>query len=251
MRAYVSRWFLQRDAFERQVGGTSAEIEALLANRAAPGVIYSEGPSGEWWSALAAYSGRASGSPDPGGTHWYAPAAVWWLRKGRLHLKGGASPAEAAARNRNAFARSFVRALSTEPLAPLNYPRCFDREKVLDADALSTADEEWGAWISGAYGVCLRVFTAESCVQKEALARRINLHFEAVDDSGRLSPETLLDYAERLSGWVLPFSPMERPSGTPGRAIDRTLATLGLGAEEPFGHRPPGKSVNDLRDNKS
>ena len=251
MRAYVSRWFLQRDAFERQVGGSPAEIEALLANGAAPGVIYSEGPSGDWWSALAAYSGRASGLPEAGGTHWYAPAAVWWLRKGRLHLNSGASPAEAAARNRHAFARSFVRALSTEPLASLNYPRCFDQEKVLEAAARSTADEEWGAWISGAYGVCLRVFTAESCVQKEALARRISLHFEAVDDNERLSPETLLDYAERLSGWVLPFSPMERPSGTPGRAIDRTLATLALGVEEPFGHLPMRKSANDVVDNKS
>lgn len=236
MRAYVSRWFLQREAFERQVGGSSAEIEALLTNGAAPGVIYSEPPSGEWWSALAAYSGRAPISPEPGGTHWYAPAAVWWLRKGRLHLDGGASPTEAAARNRDAFAHEFVRALTKEPLARLNYPHCFDQEKLLEADARSTADEEWAAWISGAYGVCLRVFTAESCVQKEALARRINLHFEAQADDQRLSPETLLDYAERLSGWVLPFSPMERSSGTPGRAIDRTLATLDLGVEEPFGH---------------
>ncbi len=80
---------------------------------------------------------------------------------------------------------------------------------------------------------CLRRFSGESCVGKEALRARIRLHMDDVPGY-RLDDNALFDLVERLESLVLPFAPWQRESGTPGRAIDAPLAMLGLGVELPY-----------------
>lgn len=231
---YVRRWFVPFEELVRRSGGTAAQANALIAAGAAPGIIYSVSPSGGWWSALGAFSGKAPPNPPVGGEHWYAPAALYWLRRGRLLLGEGMSVHEAAATNRAAFCDQFLAALAEEPLARANFPTAFEGDSVDEAGARSAAEAEWAAWISGAYAVCLRSFTGQSCIAKESLARHIRTTWPVDVEPVQAPGIDALDAMERLSVWLMPFAPFERLSGTPGIAIDRMLAVLDLGEDDPF-----------------
>ena len=88
----------------------------------------------------------------------------------------------------------------------------------------------WASWIQGGYGVCLRVFTAESCVAKESLGAWLKAALAEAD----YDAAALLADAETLAGLVLPFAPWQRASGTPGRTIDRLLRERRLGDDRPY-----------------
>jgi hypothetical protein len=236
---YVERWFVTKEALANQCGLSEQALDELLNAKAAPGVVYSRNVSGEWWSALAGYTGKSPSAPAAGGEDRYAPAAVYWLRRAVLIMRDGSSAEEAAAQNRKDFAAQFVDALESEPLAPTNYPDAFENGVVKIAMATSIANQEWDAWTSGAYAVCLRSFTGQSCVAKESLARFLRVNAQA----GGMShpPIEVLDQIERLSIWLMPFAPFEREQGTPGLAIDMNLEHLKLGRENPYGFAQPEK----------
>ena len=230
---YVRRWFVSFETLVRRSGGTAREIEALIAVGAAPGPIYARCPDGRWWSTLDAFRGRGSAERPPGSECWYTPAALYWLRRALLAVRAGASPGEAAERNRDAFIAQFIEALKAEPLASANYPEAFDGG-TLDADAARRIGvAEWDDWRTGAYAVCLRSFTGTASVAKESLAKKIKAELAA--PARTMSDFELLDLVERLNLVLLPFAPFERPTCTAGLTLDRVLELLKLGVEEPYG----------------
>ena len=223
-RRYVERWFWTLEALAGSVGSTPDEVATLIVAGCAPGPIYVHQADGTWWSALGATP------PPPPGEAWYAPGAAWGLRRAILARRGGATPNEAAAANRARFVRDFVVEIGRVEDAARAFPRCFADGRI-DADAAAVvAAEEWASWIAGGYGVCLRVFTAATCIAKESLGAAM----KAALAEGDGDPADLLDQAEALAGLVLPFAPWQRPVGTPGRTIDRVLDEQGLGRERPY-----------------
>jgi len=235
MEAYVRRWFVPFETLVRRSGGSAEQVEALIAAGAAPGAIYAGRPGGGWWSTLAAFKGEDSVEPPAGSEGWYTPAALYWLRRALLVLREGASPAEAAERNRDAFVDQFVAALKAEPLASANYPEAFDGAELDIDSARRMGVTEWGYWRTGAYAICLRSFTGAASVAKESVAKKIKEELAARERT--ISDFELLDLVERLASLMLPFAPSERPSCTPGVTVDRVIELLKLGHEEPYG--PP------------
>lgn len=228
---YVVRHFIGYDALVERTGASENIVADLLTRGAAPGVIYVKTENRSWWSALGAYIGRNDPAP-PDGECWYNPASVWHLRRALLHIAAGMSPSEAAESGRTRFIREFVDLLPAIEGAALAYPSCFNGAAIDSVESEAMALKEWDAWIRGAYGVCLRRFSAHSCIEKEALRALIVASLN--DSAARLDDERVFDYVERLEALVMPFAPWERPGGTPGTAIDAPLAKLGLGKEDPY-----------------
>lgn len=222
-RRYVERWFWTLDDLAEAVGVVPARVEHLIAARCAPGPIYARGAEG-WWSAL------GSDGAAPAGEHWYSPGAAWGLRQAELATSGGRSPAEAAAMLRDRFVDRFVVALRHQRYARLAFPACFSGDAIDPDAARDAAQDEWASWIQGGYGVCLRVFTAETCVAKESLGAWLKAAIAEPDYDGA----ALLADAEALAGLLLPFAPWQRATGTPGRTIDRLLREQRLGDDRPY-----------------
>jgi len=222
-RRYVERWFWTLDDLAEAVGVAPARVEELIAARCAPGPIYAWGTGG-WWSALG-----AEGDP-PAGEHWYSPGAAWGLRQAEVATRGGTSPVDVSAMLREHFADRFVVALGQQRYARLAFAACFSGD-VIDPDAArDAAKDEWASWIQGGYGVCLRVFTAETCVAKESLGAWLKAAIAKPD----YDATGLLADAETLAGLLLPFAPWQRATGTPGRTIDRLLREQRLGDDRPY-----------------
>jgi hypothetical protein len=218
-RRYDERWFWTLDDLAEAVGVTPARAEQLVAAGCAPGPIYARGADG-WWSALGAEGG------PPAGEHWYSPAAAWGLRQAELAMRGGSSLAEAAVMSRERFAV----ALGDQRHARLAFASCFSGDAIDRDAARAVAEDEWASWIQGGYGVCLRIFTAETCVAKESLGARLKA---AIGEPNHDTADLLAE-AEALAGLLLPFAPWQRPTGTPGRTIDRLLRELHLGDDRPY-----------------
>jgi hypothetical protein len=228
---YVRAWFIPFETLVRRTGGTEDQVRALIEAGAAPGPIYAFQEAEGWWSALSAFKGEQAAVPSTGSTAWYTPAAIYWLRRAFLVLRSGASPAAAAASNREAFIGQFVEALKVEPLSAANYPQCFPDGTLDLAAAREAGASEWANWQNGSFAVCLRSFTGTAVVTKESFARRLRTELAGE----RTMPDAeLLDMAERLASVMMPFAPFERPICTPGVTIDRLVETLGLGDEEPY-----------------
>ncbi len=231
--AYARRWFLDEPTFLAAVGAPETVTRSLLTAKAMPGAIYARSPTGDWWSALGAARGEMPPAPPAKGEYWYAPAAVWWGRRAILAVRSGASPEAAAEANLQAFVRDFHASLAVQRFADRAFSACFAQDGTIASQAAeAAAREEWSSWLSGVYAVCLRRFSAASCVEKESLARRLRDHFEVPGEA--LDESMVFDLIERLEGLMLPFAPSERPSCTPGHVVDRGLASLNLGAEFPY-----------------
>ena len=223
IRRYLDRWFWPLEALAEAVGVATGRVEQLVAAGCAPGPIYAFGDEG-WWSALGA------DGPAPGGEHWYSPGAAWGLRQAELLTRDGRTPADAAMALRDRFAAAFVIALSHQRHARAAFAGCFSGEAVDAEAATAAAQDEWASWLQGGYGVCLRVFTAETCVAKESLGAWLKQKIAEPDHD----PAELLGDAEALAGLILPFAPWQRPVGTPGRTIDRLLEEQRLGSDRPY-----------------
>jgi hypothetical protein len=232
MPAYVARWFWRFATLCEAAGGSSEETTGLIEAGCAPGPVYAREVDGTWWSALAASVGEAPPRPGQGAETWWSQGAAWHLRRARLHLRAGRTPAEAAVAVRAQFAAEFARALASVDGAREAFADFWGADGVLDgARAARHAEEEWAEWIQGAYGVCLRIFTARICVEKKSLAFVLR----------RTDGDTMarLDAAEGLSALITPFAPFERPACTGGR-IDELLAGEHLGVERPYGFDTAG-----------
>lgn len=230
--AYVRRWFVPFSTLVRRSGGSEEQLRSLIDAHASPGVVYSRSPDGQWWSALGSRTGKFDPKPHADGQHWYAPAALYWLRRGVLDLRGGLSADDAATRNREHFGGQFTLALSAEPLAIETFPDAF-RDGLVDAEAAAaSAAIEWDGWQYSGYAVCLRTFTGSSCVQKEALGAYLKRQRPKAGDL--TACRSILDLMERLDALILPFAPFQRQEGTSGVAIDRLLELMALGSNEPY-----------------
>ncbi len=220
---YVERWFWTLEGLAARVGLDRTELLPLLSAGCGAGPVYVLKSTGEWWSAL-------DGGTPPQGQSWYSRASVWGLRRAALRVRQGMSPDEAASAERDAFVTQFVAALGSIEDAESAFGDCFSDGAVDPISARVRAGVEWAAWIDGGYGVCLRIFTARTCVEKEVLGASLKL---AVDQETS-DAIGLLRHAETLAGLMLPFAPWQRNTCTPGRTIDPLLHKLRLGEERPY-----------------
>ncbi|QAY76203.1 hypothetical protein ETR14_06410 [Sphingosinicella sp. BN140058] len=228
----MNRWFLDRPGFERHLP-TGCAVDELIAAAAIPGAIYGRTADGRWWSALSTPAADRAAIVAASVDLYHAPAAIWWARRAILAARAqGGNAADAATTIRAHFHAGFTARVATDPLAPYAFPHCFPAGRFDSGATDSAAAAEWNSWIDGSYGVCLRRFSAEACVRKEALRHRARAHLEGTGPP--LSPQALFDVVEELEALLLPFAPEERPNGTPGRVIDRALAALALGGEHPY-----------------
>lgn len=229
---YLANWFLPAQELFDRAGLSAGAVELLWQARCLPGPIYARQPDGTIWSALAAYLGRVPDQPAAGSEHWYHAGSVWWLRRCALLARTGLDAPQIAAEFQAGFCTDFKSLLPGIEGAALAYPAAFEADgQSLTASVDEIALSEWTAWLAGAYGVCLKQFSARTCIEKEALAKLI-----AADAEPALPADQsrLLDRMTRLDSLTLPFAPIERTAGTPGRAIDRPLAALKLGRENPY-----------------
>jgi hypothetical protein len=131
---------------------------------------------------------------------------------------------------RENFADRFAVALGHQRYARLAFAACFSGDAIDSDTARTAARDEWASWIQGGYGVCLRIFTAETCVAKESLGAWLKAAVAEPD----YDAAALLADVEILAGLLLPFAPWQRPTGTPGRTIDRLLREQCLGNDRPY-----------------
>lgn len=227
MEQYAARWFWPLSTLAEACGMSADETLEYIAAGCAPGPIYLYTPDNHWWSALAAEGLKT----PPDGIPWFSPGAAWGLRKAHLwHRNEGLDKNGAAEHLRGHFVQEFAKILAAEVGAMSAFPDCYDaHENVIAAQAQKAAHSEWASWLGGGYGVCLRCFTAQNCITKESLVARMKA---ALYDGAPLSSTALLDMAEQLSTIILPFSPHERASGSPGKTIDRLLQDLQLGTDK-------------------
>jgi len=232
-RRYVTDWFWPFDRLAQAAGTSTDALNDLIVAGSGPGAIYAYSSRYGWWSALAGHVDGKGGPPPPEAERWFAPAAVWGFRRAILARRRGASLEEAARQNAALFTQEFIQALECLPEARFGFADCFDGNGVIDTAARARAAEEWAAWISGGYAVCLRIFTGETCVRKESLGAWLKAHI-ANPEGYALTADVALSLCEKLAQLMLPFAPWERPCGTPGVTIDRLIADLRLGVELPF-----------------
>ncbi len=232
--AYMQRWFVSKQRLAEMAGVSEGVLDELVAAGAAPGVIYSYHPDHGWWSALARYKGEATPAPFPGGEGWWSPGAAWWLRRAVFAMRNGLSAMQAAQANEAHFVSDFCARLGAAPYAAYGLADCLREDRTVCVDAAAArASSEWADWASGGFAVCLPVFSAERCLAKECLAARLKAALDAnAPESDRLDDQALFDLTEALAALMLPFSPWERPSGTPGVVIDPVLKMLELGVDD-------------------
>ena len=226
--AYVARWFWRRDTLAAATGASKDMVSMLIEAGCAPGPTYARTPQGDYWSALDAARGKGAAQPPDGAAGWYSRSSAWDLRRAILSMRDGLKPAEAAAANRTHFAAAFVDALGQIDGARDAYPDCWAGSAIDREAAVRAAEREWRAWLDGSFGVCLRIFTARTCIPKESLVIRIKRLLPTAE------PGDLLDDAQALSQLILPFAPWERPHCSPGLTIDPLLEQAGLGGEIPY-----------------
>lgn len=222
LQAYLDRYFVQLDELATLGGVSHAEVMALIEARAIPQPIYTVWPNGAFSSPIGGQHGDAQGEP----ANWYSLAAAWWIR--RSH---GLSPTDAAAQFEARFVADFVTRLPLEQQAPLGYAQVFSTGQFDALAAEAAGRAEWGDWIDGGYGVCLRYGDAQHAITKTCRRAAVL----AMTDEGRrlqMTPterDALLNVMEELEAVMLPFAPHQRPHGTPGLWLDAILARYGLG----------------------
>ncbi|CAN7596237.1 DUF6058 family natural product biosynthesis protein [Devosia sp. LjRoot16] len=232
LQSYVERHFVELAELADRAGADMATVAGLVAAGAAPEPSYRIWPNGAFSSPIGgAHGGEPQGLP----TDWYAPAAVWWIRRA---LGMSLAPAEIAQRFAADFVVEFVTQLSALSDGQLAYPDVYVGGVLSRDAAAALAAAEWADWINGGYGVCLRHWSAADAIAKMLQRGRIialtnGATRETLSPSDRLA---LLEALERLEAVILPFAPHQRPSGTPGLWIDRILKRYGLG--RPTGDAP-------------
>lgn len=219
-RTYVEQWFWTLDQLARSAGIAKRDTLDLISAGCAPGPIYIADGNGDWWSAI-------DETPRPEGSSWYSRSAAWGLRRAALAVRGGASAADAAQAERTSFIGDFVTSLAAMAGAEEAFGDCFANGAVAEAAAARRAAQEWESWLDGGYGVCLRSFTARTCIGKESLGASLKAALAA----GSPDHTDLLRKAEELASLMLPFAPWQRERCTPGQTIDRLLSRLRLGGE--------------------
>lgn len=220
---YVERFFVSKNRLCEMSGVTEPELDRLVADKAVPGVIYAWNADGHWWSALGRFLGHYEGTPPDAWSSVYTPAAAAWIRP---HAIGQDTPYGV-----EAFEVEFNALLDRVSGASAAYPECFVQDLAKARVARTeTARREWRAWMEGAYGVCLRTFSAETCIRKEALSVEGRLMLE----SGTVDRGRLLSIISELELYLLPFAPWERAGGTPGKVIDQGLSLLQGGVIRPY-----------------
>lgn len=222
--SYLHQHFLPMSEFARRSAMAPTALQALIAGRVIPGAIYSTWPNGAFTSVGEEPTGTPKGSP----THWYSPAALWWVRRATVLRR---SADEIAHQFREEFVAEFIAKLPEEPFARLGYPEVY-RDGAIEPQLLEAkAHAEWDDWITGGYAICLRNWSVSDVFAKVILRGRVL----DITDEGRKHdlPQQrmleLIDVLAALETVMLPFAPHQRPTGTPGLWIDAILRRYRLG----------------------
>jgi hypothetical protein len=238
LQRYVVQHFVSRSEFVRAAAIDDQFLQSLVDADAVPSAIYKIWAKGTIWSPIGGWVGPKIS--DPPSSEWYSPAALWWTRRAAaLHSAGMTDIGAIAAQFRDNFTTEFRTTVNSNPKARVGYVELFENGQINDDRCRTLALSEWGDWINGGYGVCLRRFDAAHLVAKTSESARIRQLTDAGTKSSLSLAERidLLDALERLDAVMLPFAPHERPHGTPGKWIDATMQKYGLGAVPLVQHR--------------
>lgn len=230
LRDYVKTHFVSRDIFLAAANINDGFFEQLIGHQIIPGAIYRIWRNGAIWSPIGGHVGKATlGEPE---SEWFSPAALWWARRAWvLASSDQLTMPQLAARLQAQFIADFTAAVQSSDVAQHGYPDLFENDTLFVDRCAGVAASEWGDWINGGYGVCLRRFDGRHLIAKTGEAGRIKF----LTDNGtkqHLSPDErldLLDALEKLDAVMLPFAPHQRPFGTPGKWIDAIMDRYGLG----------------------
>lgn len=197
-------------------------LRTLVAAGVVPGPVYRLDEVGNIWSALGAYLEGEAAPRIKFHLAWYTPAAAYWVRAAKLDRE--IAVADISKQYKKDFAEDYAYAIVNlnADLKPYG-------------EQIENAEQSWDAWIRGAYAVCMRSFSADAVVEK--LVRRMRAREFlglGVQNLTSMERKVFLRDLSRLSTLLTPFSPFERPTGTPGTLIDKGLEALGLGTENPF-----------------
>ncbi|MGD8326879.1 MAG: DUF6058 family natural product biosynthesis protein [Sphingomonadales bacterium] len=234
---YVDFWFWRKETLLEASNIEHPLFDALVEAKAIPGIIYSFHEKDGWWSALAAYKEETRPHPRQGGKDYYSPAALWWIRHTCLSLKEEMNVREAATLNASKFKHQYKTLYKNLPSC---YPHlAYALPPIPDDELDALAHSEWEAWVTGAYAVCLRDFSADICLRKEALAKTLKAHLAGPLGVSEASQDKLLHMTQDLASLLLPFAPWERPTATAGLILDPIIKTFGLGVDIPQPTKKP------------
>ena len=90
------------------------------------------------------------------------------------------------------------------------FVRRLERAAAADPDPPSDAEEEWRAYLSGEYGVCLKHVTPENIVRKGALVARIEQLLAGPDPDGAEWPRNLREAVDELDALERQFAAFDR-----------------------------------------
>ena len=88
--------------------------------------------------------------------------------------------------------------------------RRLERAAAADPNPASEAEEEWQAYLSGEYGVCLKHVTPENIVRKGALVARIEQLLAGPDPDGAEWPRNLREAVDELDALERQFAAFDR-----------------------------------------
>lgn len=217
-RAYIEATATPRDQLAAASGLDERDLAAIEVAGALPAPTYVvfENAIRSPIRAL----GEASGTQT--GRAYYCPSVLWWLRRAALMQTTESALLE---RLEGWFAGSFAQALHEQATDArrFGWAHLFDASGVIDARALATEVRSLCAdWLNGGWAVCLRRWDGRHAVTKDLERARIAAitNERSCNDLSANQYLTLLDAIDRLDSVMLPFSPYERPHGTPGLFID-------------------------------
>jgi hypothetical protein len=223
--AYVRRWCVPEADLTQAAGLGPAELATLRARGVAPEPTYCVGQT--WIASAIGHCGAPDGEPLE---RYFGPSVAPWLRRAALLDRRGVSDLRGALVD--GLARDMAEVLDglARDARAYGWAQLFT-DGTPNHDAVRAEIESyWPGWMRGGWAVCLRRFDGRHLVAKEVERRRIAA-LTRDWTAATLTPDeslSVLDAMHRLDAVILPFSPFERPAGTPGQFLDRTVAQYGL-----------------------
>jgi hypothetical protein len=223
-RAYVETTATPRAQLAAASGVSEGDLGAIEAANALPNPTYVV-----FSNAIRSPIRMLGEPPEDGGTAYYCPAVLSWLRRAALMRPGEPGLSD---RLHAWFTGSLRKALQAQAAEARQYAwsHLFDANGAIDDGALEQeARSLHGDWMNGGWAVCLRRWNGDHVVTKDLERARISaLTQDATRDLNAEERLQLVDAIERLDSVILPFAPHERPHGTPGLFIDRMRERYGV-----------------------
>lgn len=207
--AYVLAHFQPMSLVEETSGCDTDTLAMLIEHHLLPRPSYFRDENGQLTSNL----GTTTISID---TDYFHPTASSHARHAVALLAAGVAPQSIAADMKAAFQSEYANYLEALRQFRLIEPGAWKRSFADTKMRMETAENEYGHWINGTYGVCTRDNTSRAIAIKECMTLNIDALTENskresldADESARLA--RYLDLYDRTAAL---FAPFERPTSS-------------------------------------